>query len=29
VPIHEQVRGMHGDPLIEGATVGAQGLAKH
>jgi 3-deoxy-7-phosphoheptulonate synthase len=29
VPIHERVRGMHGDPLIEGASVGAQRLAKH
>jgi 3-deoxy-7-phosphoheptulonate synthase len=30
VPVHDRVRGMHGDPLIDRATVGnGGGLAKH
>jgi len=30
VPIHEHVRGLHGDPLVTGAGAGAGGeLAKH
>jgi 3-deoxy-7-phosphoheptulonate synthase len=29
VPVHDGVRGLHGDPLIERAVTGAGTLAKH
>jgi hypothetical protein len=29
VPVHDRVRGMHGDPVIEHPATEAAGLAKH
>jgi 3-deoxy-7-phosphoheptulonate synthase len=31
VPVHDHVRGLHGDPFVEGAAagLGGDGLAKH
>ena len=32
VPVHEHVRGLHGDPVVAGAATGVGGnggLAKH
>jgi 3-deoxy-7-phosphoheptulonate synthase len=31
VPVHDHVRGLHGDPFVEGvaAGLGGDGLAKH
>jgi hypothetical protein len=29
VPVHDGVRGLHGDPVVERATPAAGALAKH